>query len=71
MVIPAVEAGFQRGTLVMQPADNQFTRPGRRGDRGELQLGLKSRRIREGGGGNPLLMHKHDLPIAMRHCLCN
>ena len=31
MVIPAVEAGLQRGTLVMQPADNQFTRRGRRG----------------------------------------
>ena len=28
MVIPAVEAGLQRGTLVMQPADNQFTRRG-------------------------------------------
>jgi hypothetical protein len=37
VVIPAVEAGLQRGTLVMQPADNQFTRPGRRGDRAGLQ----------------------------------
>ena len=27
MVIQAVEARLQRGTLVMQPADNQFTRP--------------------------------------------
>jgi hypothetical protein len=48
VVIPAVEAGLQHGTLVMQPADNQFTRrgglqpkevsrPGRRGDRGGLE----------------------------------
>ena len=36
MVIPAVEAGLHRGMLVMQPAYNQFTRPGRRGDRGGL-----------------------------------
>ena len=28
VVIPAVEAGLQRGTLVMQTADNQFTRRG-------------------------------------------
>jgi hypothetical protein len=28
---------WERGTLAMQPADNQFTRPGRRGDRGGLQ----------------------------------
>jgi hypothetical protein len=28
VVIPAVEAGHQRGTLVMQPADSQFTRRG-------------------------------------------
>ena len=26
MVIPAVEAGLQRGTLVMQPADSQITK---------------------------------------------
>jgi hypothetical protein len=26
--MPAAEAGLQRGTLVMQPADNQFTRRG-------------------------------------------
>jgi len=37
VVIPAVEAGLQHETLVMQRADNQFTRPGRRGDRGALQ----------------------------------
>jgi hypothetical protein len=28
VVTPAVEAGLQRATLVMQPADNQFTRRG-------------------------------------------
>ncbi len=43
MVIPAVEAGLQLGTLVMQPAANQFTRPGQSltavagGDRGGLE----------------------------------
>ena len=40
--MPAAEAGLQRGTLVMQPADsrfsrNEFTPPGRRGDRGGLE----------------------------------
>jgi hypothetical protein len=34
VAIPAVETGLQRGMLVMQAADNQFTRPGRRGDSG-------------------------------------
>jgi hypothetical protein len=28
VIIPAVEAGLQRGALVMQPADSQFTRRG-------------------------------------------
>jgi hypothetical protein len=28
VVIPAAEAGLQHGTMVMQPADNQFTRRG-------------------------------------------
>ena len=38
--MPAAQAGLQHGTLAMQPADNQFTRPGQSlpavagGDRG-------------------------------------
>ncbi len=37
VIVPAAEAALQREMLVMQPADNEFTRPGRRGDRGVLE----------------------------------
>ena len=37
VVFPAVEAGLQRGTLVNTEFRNEFTRPGRRGDRSGLQ----------------------------------
>jgi hypothetical protein len=59
--MPAAEAGLQHGTVVMLSSErslpavagfsrNKFTRPGRRGDRGGLQLGEKTSRIHDNGG---------------------
>jgi hypothetical protein len=37
VIVPAAEAALQRGTLVIQSAEKQFARLGRRSDRGVLE----------------------------------